>query len=101
MDFAFLWRRAKPFVPELALISVVTLFGSGAMLAVPWLAGQLLGGLAGDASINVSQTLVLLIVALAVMTALNILAAILSELASGRILAGLRREAYSHLHLQR
>ena len=97
MNFDFLWQRAKPFVPELILISVVTLFGSATLLAVPWLAGQLLGGLVGDTSVNLNRTLTLLVIALILMAALNIVIAILSELASGRILAGLRREAYAHL----
>lgn len=97
MNFAFLWQRARPFVPELIVISIVTLLGSGAVLAVPWLAGQLLGGLVGDTSIDLGQTLVLLVAALLLMTLFRIIVTILSELASGRILAGLRREAYAHL----
>lgn len=97
MNVSFLWQRARPFLAELVLISVITVMGSAALLAVPWLAGQLLGGLAGDDTIDLSQTLVLLVIALVTMTALNICVAILSELASGRILAGLRNEAYTHL----
>lgn len=97
MNAAFLWQRARPFLPELVLISIVTIFGSAALLAVPWLAGQLLGNLAGDTSIDLGNTLTLLLIALVVMTSLNILVAILSELAAGRILAGLRREAYAHV----
>jgi ATP-binding cassette subfamily B protein/subfamily B ATP-binding cassette protein MsbA len=97
MNFDFLWQRARPFAPELAVISVLSLFSSVALLAVPWLGGQLLGGLVGDSAVNVGQTLTLLVLALVAMTALNIVVAILSALASGRILAGLRREAYVHL----
>jgi ATP-binding cassette subfamily B protein/subfamily B ATP-binding cassette protein MsbA len=97
MNASFLWQRARPFLGELVLISVITLIGSAALLAVPWLGGQLLGGLAGDDTIDLGQTLALLVIALVTMTALNICVAILSELASGRILAGLRSEAYTHL----
>jgi ATP-binding cassette subfamily B protein/subfamily B ATP-binding cassette protein MsbA len=97
MNLAFLWQRARPFVFELALISAATILGSAALLSIPWLAGQLLGGLAGDGTVQLGPTLGLLIAALIAMTGLNILVAILSELASGRILAGLRREAYGHL----
>ncbi|MEM7665240.1 MAG: ABC transporter ATP-binding protein [Pseudomonadota bacterium] len=97
MNAAFLWQRARLFLPELVLISIVTIFGSAALLAIPWLAGQLLGNLAGDTSIDLGNTLMLLLVALVAMTSLNILVAILSELAAGRILAGLRREAYAHV----
>lgn len=97
MNAGFLWQRARPFLLELVLISVITLIGSAALLAMPWLGGQLLGGLAGDDTIDLGQTLALLVIALVTMTALNICVAILSELASGRILAGLRSEAYTHL----
>ena len=97
MNGSFLWQRARPFMRELTLISIITVIGSAALLAVPWLGGQLLGGLAGDDTINLAQTLALLVIALVIMTVLNICVAILSELASGRILAGLRDEAYTHL----
>ena len=97
MNARFLWQRARPFLRELVLISVISVIGSAALLAVPWLGGQLLGGLAGDDKINLGQTLALLVIALVIMTALNICVAILSELASGRVLAGLRSEAYTHL----
>lgn len=97
MNFAFLWQRAKPFAPELMLISVTTLLGAAAMLAVPWLAGQMLGALVGESEIDLRRTVGLLIIALAAMAALNIAVEILSALASGRILAGLRREVHAHL----
>lgn len=97
MNATFLWQRARPYLGELLLISAITMFGSAALLAVPWLAGQLLAGLAGDRAVDISQTLTMLICALVAMTSLNIANAILSELASGRILAGLRYEAYCHL----
>jgi len=73
------------------------LLSSGAILLVPWLAGQLLGGLLGDITIRLELTLGLLVLALLTMTGLNIGAAIFSEVASGRILAGLRLEAYAHV----
>lgn len=97
MRFAFLRDRARPFVGELALISGLALVGSLATLAVPWLAGNFLSGVLGDTAIDLSATLLLLVLALVSLTAINIVVAILSELASGRILAGLRRETYDRI----
>jgi ATP-binding cassette subfamily B protein/subfamily B ATP-binding cassette protein MsbA len=81
----------------LLLISGLSVIGALATLAVPWLAGNFLSGVLGDTAIDLAGTLALLVVALVSMTAINILVAILSELASGRILAGLRRETYDHI----
>jgi ATP-binding cassette subfamily B protein/subfamily B ATP-binding cassette protein MsbA len=97
VNFAFLRARARPFLPELALISGLSLVSALASLAIPWLAGSFLAGVLGVTTIDITATVALLIAALAVLTAVNILVAILSELASGRILSGLRREVYDHL----
>jgi ATP-binding cassette subfamily B protein/subfamily B ATP-binding cassette protein MsbA len=97
MKLAFLASRARPYVGELLLISGLSVVGALATLAVPWLAGNFISGVLGDTTIDLAGTLALLVVALVGMTAINILVTILSELASGRILAGLRRETYDHL----
>lgn len=97
MTFFFLWKRARPFLPELALISVLSLLSAMASLAIPWLAGSFLAGAFGDATVDLGTTVTLLVGALVALTSINILVAVLSEVASGRILAGLRRETYDHL----
>lgn len=97
MKFAFLWDRTRPFLGEIVLISGLAMVSSLAILAVPWLAGNFLSGVLGDFAIDLRTTLLLLVLALVSMTAINILVAILSELAAGRILAGLRRETYDHI----
>lgn len=97
MKLAFLTSRARPFLGELLLISGLSVVSAFATLALPWLAGNFLSGVLGDTAIDMGGTLVLLVVALVSMTAINIVVAILSELASGRILAGLRRETYDHI----
>ncbi len=99
MTFAFLWHRAQRYRGELMLISALSLASSGALLVLPWLAGQFLGGIIGDAGIDLRRTLALLAVALVGRTVLNIAVAIASAHASGRILAGLRREVYEHIQL--
>nr|WP_298925200.1 ABC transporter ATP-binding protein [uncultured Erythrobacter sp.] len=97
MKFEFLWQRAKQFRSELLMISSLTVLSSLAVLAVPWLAGQLLGGVVEGVVQELGQTLGLLIAALVFLTALNIFASIVSSAASLKILNQLRREIYEHV----
>ncbi len=97
MGSRFFLRWAKEFKGWLALISALSLLSSLAVLALPWLAGRFLGGVIGEEAIDLSQTVTLLGVALIAMTATTILVAILSEIASGKILAALRNETYRRL----
>ncbi|WP_086738226.1 ABC transporter ATP-binding protein [Erythrobacter colymbi] len=97
MGLTFLLHWARPYRGALALISALSLLGSIATLALPWLAAQIAAGIAGDATVNLARTLALLGAALVALTALNILVAVYSADASGRILAGLRAEAYDHV----
>lgn len=97
MNLAFLKDRARPFLPELALISGLSLLSAMASLAIPWLAGSFLAGVLGDTVIDLRATVMLLLAALVALAVVSILVAILSELASGRILSGLRRETHDHL----
>ena len=97
MNLEFMINRARPFRRELFAISALSLLSSLAILAIPWLAGQFLAGVIGDATIGLGLLIALLIAALVWTSAVNILVAIASEAASGRILAGLRREAYERI----
>jgi ATP-binding cassette subfamily B protein len=97
MASAFLLGWANRFRKELATIGTLSLLGSLATLAVPWLVARLAGGVMGEAAGDLGQTLVMLCAALLVLTAMNIAVAIFSESASGRILAALRQEAYEHI----
>ncbi|MEM8725221.1 MAG: ABC transporter ATP-binding protein, partial [Pseudomonadota bacterium] len=97
MEWRFFLRWAKEFKVWLALISALSLLSSLAALALPWLAGRFLGGVIGEQAIDLTDTVVLLGIALVAMTATTILVAILSEIASGRILAALRNESYRQL----
>ena len=97
MNLVFLMDRARAYRRELATISALSVLSSLATLAIPWLAGQFLAGVIGDATIDLGVVIGLLIAALVWTTAVNILVAIVSEVASGRILAGLRREAYERI----
>ncbi|MEO0462971.1 MAG: ABC transporter ATP-binding protein [Pseudomonadota bacterium] len=97
MTVGFVLSRLRPYLPQLALICAVTLLGSLATLSVPLLAGRLLSGIVGEAAIDMRATLALLVGALLATTLIGIAVAVLSELASGHMLAGLRREAYTHV----
>ncbi len=97
MNLGFLVARARPFLRDLILISAMSVLASTATLAIPWLAGQFLAGVIGDASVDLSTTIALLVTALVVLTAISILVQYLSAAASGRILARLRQETYDRL----
>ncbi|MEP1422956.1 MAG: ABC transporter ATP-binding protein [Erythrobacter sp.] len=98
---AFWLEWARRFKWQLAAISTLTLLSSIATLSVPWLAADALGTVIsaeGEAP-DLSQTLVLLVIALALLTGLNIAAAIQSERASTRILTDLRKRLYEHVQI--
>ena len=104
MSIGFWIEWARRFHRELAVICGLTILSSAATLVVPWLAGQILGGIVSpDApaagAMNFSQILTLLVIALVALTALNILAAILSAHASTRILTELRKQIYDHVQM--
>lgn len=101
MSTKFWMEWAQRFRWQLAGISALTLLSSLATLAVPWLAAEALGGVVTDTSggRDLSQTLVILIAVLALLTGLNIAAAIQSERASTRILTDLRKRLYEHVQI--
>ncbi|QFT75982.1 ABC transporter ATP-binding protein [Erythrobacter sp. THAF29] len=99
MDFGFVWRHARQFRGELLLISGLTIASSLATLAVPWIAGQLLGDIVEGTALDGSRLLGLLVVALVGLTGLNIAATIASASASLRILGQIRKEVYEHIFL--
>jgi ATP-binding cassette, subfamily B, bacterial len=94
---ALLKGWAQRYAGQLGLIGGLALASSITTLALPWLAAQLAAGIAGDTAINLGQTLALLIAALIALTVTGVLVTIASEYATGRILAGLRAEAYAHV----
>lgn len=101
MSMGFWLEWARRFRWQLAMISGLTLLGSVATLAVPWLVAQALGGLVSPEPVAADLTtiLILLIAALIALTLLNIAAAIVSERASTRILTELRKRIYNHVQM--
>ena len=101
MSVGFWLEWAKRFRWQLAGISALTLLSSIATLAVPWFAAEALGGVvtASKTAPELTQTLLLLVSVLALLTGLNIAAAIQSERASSRILTELRKRLYEHAQI--
>jgi ATP-binding cassette subfamily B protein/subfamily B ATP-binding cassette protein MsbA len=97
MQIRFLLHWACQFRSHLILIGGLALLGSVAALALPWLAARLAAGIVSDTTIDLERTFILLAISLISMTMTTILVSILSEAASGQILARLRREAYEHV----
>ncbi|WP_379923382.1 ABC transporter ATP-binding protein [Erythrobacter sp. R86502] len=97
MGLQALWRWTLRYRSELTVIGGLSLCTSLATLTLPWLAAQLAAGIFGYAALNMGATLTLLGAALVGLAVTSILIAFLSEQASGKILAGLRREAYAHI----
>lgn len=97
MNFRFLIERVLPFRRRLGLISALSVLVALSTLAIPWLAGKLLGGFVENSSQPLFQTLGLLVLALVLSTLLSILASIISARTAGQVLAQLRVEAYDHI----
>ncbi|MEE4538006.1 MAG: ABC transporter ATP-binding protein [Erythrobacter sp.] len=103
MSAAFWLGWARRFRGELSAIVALSIFASLAALAVPWFAGQVLGGVVSAAAptgaIDLGQAVALLVGTLVLLTALNIAAAMVSEIAALRILTELRKRAHAHVQL--
>lgn len=97
MRMAFLRHWTSRFRGELALIGGLSLASSAVTLALPWLAAQLAASMVGEAAVNLNQTLILLAIALTGLAGTTIMVAILSERASGQILANLRQETHERI----
>lgn len=100
MNLRFLVDRARPYAADLCVISALAALSTLAALAIPWLAGEFLGSMLGggiDSTDVQRSTVGLLLIALVSLTAINIAVAVLSQAASGRILAGLQRETHARI----
>ncbi|MBU7580948.1 MAG: ABC transporter ATP-binding protein [Porphyrobacter sp.] len=100
MNTRFLIDRARPYFGQLTVIAAMAVLSACATLAIPWLAGRFLGGVIGGQPAGAGDlkiTIALLVAALIGLTAINVAVAVLSQAASGRILAGLQRETYERL----
>ena len=92
-----LLKYARPYRWPLALVALLMLASSAVTLAVPWLAGQMLGGLFTEQGKNLGALVGWLLLALALITGLKVIVALLSGSISARLLADLRQRVYDHL----
>jgi ATP-binding cassette, subfamily B, bacterial len=94
MSRRFLLQQALVYRGRLLLIGGLSLLSSLSALTIPWLAGQLLGGVVAGDSLQLPQLIILLALALTCLTAFNIAAQIVSAAAAARILTDLRNKTY-------
>jgi len=97
MKLAYLFAHARPYYGSLALVAGTTLAQSAALLAIPWLAAQLIGNVLGVADTNLGLVISLLLFAIVASTALTIASALLARSVSARILADFRTDIYTHV----
>lgn len=93
----FLLRHALRYRGPLLAISALTLTGSLFALAVPWLAGQFLGGILQPSASSEAPVLLLLIAVVTIVTLLTIATSVISARVSERILADMRLDAFTHV----
>ena len=97
MQLRNLLTYAAPYRWHLTLVAVLMLASSAVTLAVPWLAGQMLGGIISDQGQAFGALVGWLLLALVLITLLKIIVANLSGSISARLLADLRQRIYDHL----
>jgi ATP-binding cassette subfamily B protein/subfamily B ATP-binding cassette protein MsbA len=97
MGLAALLNYAKPYRGRLALVVILSLLGSVASLAIPWLAGQMLGDILADDATDLTLIPIMLAATLIILAAITIRAAIFSSAVATRIEADLRRLVYAHI----
>ena len=95
MQLSFLLDRARPHYARLGLISLLALLGSASSLTIPWLAGQLLGGILTSDRASFGLIVAGLCAGLVATTLLAVAVQVISAGTSARILAELRFETYA------
>lgn len=107
MEFVALLEHARPYRGRLAFVVLISLLGSLAGLAIPWLAGHLLGGLVDSksraaglfdtSSLGLGTIALLLVSALICQTVLTIASGLASGVVANRIQTDFRRDIYAHV----
>ncbi|MGB3797812.1 MAG: ABC transporter ATP-binding protein [Alteraurantiacibacter sp.] len=97
MSENFLLRHALRYRGPLLAVSALTLASSLFVLAVPWLAGQFLGGILGSTPSTNLPVLTILILVVIIVTVLTIATSVVSAKVSERILADMRLDAFTHV----
>lgn len=97
MEFKAFLAHARPHGRDLALVVLLSLIGSLAGLAIPWLGANLLGGIVELGEHKLLGVTLLLVLALLGLTLFRILSALVSSVVANRIEASFRRDIYAHV----
>jgi ATP-binding cassette subfamily B protein/subfamily B ATP-binding cassette protein MsbA len=97
MDLTALLAHARSYRGRLVVVVVLSLLGSIASLAIPWLVGQMLGGILGQKTVDLTLVAILLVVTLIMLTGISISAAIFSNAVSTRMEADMQRLVFAHM----
>lgn len=97
MPLRYLLSFATPYRYQVIFLSLLSLTGSAVILAIPWLGGQLIGGIVTSDGGMTSKIVVLLFVALVANALLSFAMNYFSGATTGRILADLRNRVYAHV----
>ena len=87
---------AAPYRRPLVLVAFLTITGSLVMLAIPALAGHMIGGIISRTP-SIGRLVLLLMLSLVALTLLNVAVATVSATTAARLLADLRVKIYEHL----
>lgn len=86
----------RPYYAQLMTLVALTMIGSIVLLAVPWLAGQLIGGILLKQASN-GHVFGLLLGALVILASIGFFTSVISATTTSRVLADLRVRIYAHL----
>ena len=96
MNLRTLLHLASPYRRSLVAVGILTVGSSLVLLAIPWLAGQMVGGVIAQTA-SIGRLVSLLILALVMLALLNIAVSVTSATTAARLLADLRVRIYEHL----
>ncbi len=96
MNLRQLFSYAKPYSGSLAVLVALNILSSLVLLAVPWLAGQLLGGIVSRVTAQ-TWPVGLLVLCVAAVAALNFTMAYRSTISTAAFLSDIRGRVFRHL----
>lgn len=97
MNFRQLLTYAGPYRAALLRLAGLSVASSLVLLSIPWLAGQMLGGIVSGSTIDPGGLVALLICSLALLALLNYVLANQSAATTARVLADLRCRILEHV----
>ena len=99
MPIVQLLRYARPYRAQLLALIILTTASSLILLAIPWLAGQMLGGIVAGGSRGEARTFALLAACLAAIAVLTFVTSNQAARTGAAVLADLRERIFNHVQL--